>query len=320
MKKMMKLLAALLLAMGIAMVSCTAEEATTVRVGGLKGPTGMALAHMMTENDGSYAFTLAGAPEELTGQIIQGNVDMAAVPINLGAVLYNKTQGGVQGLSLITRGMLYVLEKGDSVQSVADLQGKTIVSAGQGATPEYVMQYILEKNGVEATLDFKSEHAEVTTLAVNGMADIVLVPEPHVTTLLMKDASYRIALDITEEFAKAASENGYPEAQLSMSVVIVRTEFAKEHPELVEKFMADLQASITFANENVEAAAQEIVDQGIIASAAVAQKALPSCKLVFVSGADMKAQAAPLYEILFAANPASVGGALPGADFFYAAE
>lgn len=320
MKKMMKLLAALLLAMGIAMVSCMAEETAVVRVGGLKGPTGMALAHMMTENDGSYAFTLAGAPEELTGQIIQGNVDMAAVPINLGAVLYNKTQGGVQGLSLITRGMLYVLEKGDSVQSVADLQGKTIVSAGQGATPEYVMQYILEKNGVEATLDFKSEHAEVTTLAVNGMADIVLVPEPHVTTLLMKDASYRVALDITEEFAKAASENSYPEAQLSMSVVIVRTEFAKEHPELVEKFMADLQASIAFANENVEAAAQEIVDQGIIASAAVAQKALPSCKLVFVSGADMKAQAAPLYEILFAANPASVGGTLPGADFFYAAE
>lgn len=320
MKKMMKLLAALLLAMGIAMVACTAEETPVVRVGGLKGPTGMALAHMMTENDGSYAFTLAGAPEELTGQIIQGNVDMAAVPINLGAVLYNKTQGGVQGLSLITRGMLYVLEKGDSVQAVADLQGKTIVSAGQGATPEYVMQYILEKNGVEATLDFKSEHAEVTTLAVNGMADIVLVPEPHVTTLLMKDASYRVALDITEEFARTAAENGYPEAQLSMSVVIVRTEFAKEHPELVEKFMADLEASIAFANENVEVAAQEIVDQGIIAAAAVAQKALPSCRLVFVSGADMKAQAAPLYEILFAANPASVGGTLPGADFFYAAE
>ncbi len=320
MKKMMKLLAALLLAMGIAMVACTAEETPVVRVGGLKGPTGMALAHMMTENDGSYAFTLAGAPEELTGQIIQGNVDMAAVPINLGAVLYNKTQGGVQGLSLITRGMLYVLEKGDSVQAVADLQGKTIVSAGQGATPEYVMQYILEKNGVEATLDFKSEHAEVTTLAVNGMADIVLVPEPHVTTLLMKDASYRVALDITDEFARTADENGNPEAQLSMSVVIVRTEFAKEHPELVEKFMADLEASIAFANENVEVAAQEIVDQGIIAAAAVAQKALPSCRLVFVSGADMKAQAAPLYEILFAANPASVGGTLPGADFFYAAE
>lgn len=316
MKKMMKLLAALLLAMGIAMVSCSAEE-TAMRVGGLKGPTGMALAHMMTENTGAYSFTLAGAPDELTGQIIQGSVDAAAVPVNLGAVLYNKTQGGVQALSLITRGMLYVLEKGDSIQSVADLQGKTIVTAGQGATPEYVMNYILQSNGVEATLDFKSEHAEVTTLAVNGMADVVLVPEPHATTLMMKDASYRVALDITQEFAKAASENGYPQAQLSMSVVIVNAAFAQAHPEQVAQFMDDLEASIAFANENVAEAAKEIVAQGIIASEAVALKALPSCSLVFVAGEDMRAQATPLYEILFAANPASVGGKLPDANYFY---
>ena len=317
MKKMMRLLAALLLAMGIAMVSCSAEDTAAMRVGGLKGPTGMALAHMMTENTGAYEFTLAGAPDELTGQIIQGNVDVAAVPVNLGAVLYNKTQGGVQALSLITRGMLYVLEKGDSIQSVADLQGKTIVTAGQGATPEYVMNYILQSNGVEATLDFKSEHAEVTTLALNGMADVVLVPEPHATTLRMKDDNYRVALDITEEFARAASANGYPQAQLSMSVVIVRTAFAQEHPQQVAQFMADLEASIAFANENVDAAAQEIADQGIIASAAVAKQALPSCRLVFVAGAEMQAQAAPLYEILFAANPASVGGTLPDAGYFY---
>ena len=244
-------------------------------------------------------------------------MDVAAVPVNLGAVLYNKTQGGVQALSLITRGMLYVLEKGDSIQSVADLQGKTIVTAGQGATPEYVMNYILQSNGVEATLDFKSEHAEVTTLALNGMADVVLVPEPHATTLRMKDDSYRVALDITEEFARAASANGYPQAQLSMSVVIVRTAFAQEHPQQVAQFMADLEASIAFANENVDAAAQEIADQGIIASAAVAKQALPSCRLVFVAGAEMQAQAAPLYEILFAANPASVGGTLPDAGYFY---
>ena len=317
MKKMMRLLAALLLAMGIAMVSCSAEDTAAMRVGGLKGPTGMALAHMMTENNGAYEFTLAGAPDELTGQIIQGNVDVAAVPVNLGAVLYNKTQGGVQALSLITRGMLYVLEKGDSIQSVADLQGKTIVTAGQGATPEYVMNYILQSNGVEATLDFKSEHAEVTTLALNGMADVVLVPEPHATTLRMKGDSYRVALDITEEFARTASANGYPQAQLSMSVVIVRTAFAQEHPQQVAQFMADLEASIAFANENVDAAAQEIADQGIIASAAVAKQALPSCRLVFVAGAEMQAQAAPLYEILFAANPASVGGTLPDAGYFY---
>lgn len=314
MKKLIRLIAILALAAALPMLSMA--EDTPVRVAALKGPTGMALAHMMTENTGDYAFTLAGAPDELTGQIIAGNVDIAAVPINLGAVLYNKTQGGVKGLALITRGMLYVLEKGDTVHSVQDLNGKTIVTAGQGATPEYVMNYILEANNTQATLDFKSEHAEVTTLALSGMADIVLVPEPHATTLRMKDESYRVALDVTEEFAKAAQQNGYPDAQLSMSVVIVNSAFLAEQPEKVAAFMRALEASIAFANDNTAQAAQEIAAQGVIPSAAVAEKALPSCRLVFVTGEDMAAQAAPLYEILASAKPASVGGKAPDEAFY----
>lgn len=314
MKKLIRLIAILALAAALPMLSMA--EDTPVRVAALKGPTGMALAHMMTENTGDYAFTLAGAPDELTGQIIAGNVDIAAVPINLGAVLYNKTQGGVKGLALVTRGMLYVLEKGDTVHSVQDLNGKTIVTAGQGATPEYVMHYILEANNTQATLDFKSEHAEVTTLALSGMANIVLVPEPHATTLRMKDESYRVALDVTEEFAKAAQQNGYPDAQLSMSVVIVNSAFLAKQPEKVAAFMRALEASIAFANDNTAQAAQEIAAQGVIPSAAVAEKALPSCRLVFVTGEDMATQAAPLYEILVSAKPASVGGKAPD-DAFY---
>jgi NitT/TauT family transport system substrate-binding protein len=313
---MTKILLVAMMVLSLMIPASLAENTPVVRVGGLNGPTGMALAHIMTENDGTYEFTMAGAPTELTAQIIAGNVDIAAVPINLGSVLYNKTQGGVKGLSLITRGMLYVLEKGESIKSVSDLEGKNIVAAGQGSTPEYVTNYILDANNVKANVEFKSEHAEVTTLALNGMADIVLVPEPHVTNLMMKDPSFRVALDITEEFAAAAKKNGYDNAQLSMSVVIVRTEFYEAHPELVAEFLNDLSASITFANENVEKAAQEIAQHGILPNAKVAEKALPSCALVYIAGEDMQAQAAPLYEILHSANPASVGGKVPGEDFY----
>ena len=318
MKNITKILAVLLLLAALPFICFaeTDEPAPIVRVAGLKGPTGMAMAHMMTENEGAYEFTLAAAPTEVNGLVISGQVDIAAVPINVGAVLYNKTEGGVKALSLITRGMLYVLEKGDTVHAVSDLAGKTIVTAGQGATPEYVTRYILDTAQVDAELDFKSEHAEVTTLAASGLADLVLLPEPQVTTLLMKDSDFRVALDVTEEFAAAARQNGEENAQLSMSVVIVRAEFLKEHPDLVEKFMADLETSIAFANENVAEAAQEIAALEIIPSAAVAEKALPSCTLVFVSGEDMQAQAAPLYEILFSANPASVGGAAPDAAYY----
>ena len=317
MKKIIRIIAVLALILSLTAVCCSAENAAPVRVAALKGPTGMAVSHMMKENDGAYEFLIEAAPEQVNALIVSGQADIAAVPINAGAVLYNKTEGGVQALSLITRGMLYVLEKGESIQSVADLAGKTIVTAGQGATPEYVMNYILAANGVDAGLDFKAEHAEVVAQALAGSADIVLLPEPMVTNLLMKDASYRKALDVTELFADAAKKNGQENAQLSMSVVIVRKAFAEQNPEAVRRFMEDLNASIAFANENVKEAAQDIAELGIIPAAAVAEKALPSCTLVFVAGEEMQRQAAPLYEILFAANPKSVGGQVPDDGYYF---
>ena len=321
MKNFFKILAVLVLAVSIPFV-CMAENAAEtsvpVRVAGLKGPTGMALAHMITVDEGkNYELNLVAAPAEVNALVISGQVDIAAVPINAGSVLFNKTEGGVRALSLITRGMLYVLENGDSIHSVADLEGKTILNAGQGATPEYVMNYILDTNGVKANMEYEAEHAAVASKAIEGLADVVMLPEPLVTQVLMKSPSFRKALDITEEFAAAAQKNGFADAQLSMSVVIARTEFVEAHPEQVAQFMKDLEASIAFANENVADAAKEIAALEIIPAAPVAEKALPSCRLVFVSGADMQAQAAPLYDILFAANPASVGGKVPAEEYYF---
>ena len=318
MKNMFKIIAVLLLIVSLPFV-CAAEntaDKAVVRVAALQGPTGMSVAHMMTENDGSYELTLVAAPAEVNALVISGQVDIASVPINVGAVLYNKTEGGVTALALTTRGMLYVLEKGDTIHSVQDLEGKTILYAGQGATPEYVTEYILSTFGVNAALETEAEHAAVASKAIEGLADIVLLPEPMVTNVLLKAPDFRVALDVTEAFAEAAEQNGTADAQLSMSVVIARKEFAQAHPDLVAAFMEDLEASIAFANENVAQAAQEIAALGIIPAAKVAEKALPSCRLVFVSGEDMQAQAAPLYEILFSANPASVGGKVPDEAYY----
>ncbi len=314
MRKSFRLILALILVLSLSVPAL----ADTVRVAALKGPTGMGVAHMIATNDGTYEFQLAGAPDELTGAAINGSVDIAAVPTNLAAVLYNKTQGGVKLLALNTLGVLYVLEKGDTVHSVADLAGKTVVASGQGSTPEYVMNYILEKQGVlDVTLDWRSEHSEVTTLAASGMADIVLVPEPHVTALMTKDPSFRIALDITEEFAAAAAVDGKEGTVLSMGCFIVRTEYLENNPDAVARFMEECAASIAYANENITAAAQEITDAGILASATVAESAIPKCHMVFISGEDMKTQIAPLFDILYAAKPASVGGIVPDDNFYY---
>ncbi len=318
MKKTFRYLSALLLALMLTVSLSAPALADTVRVAALKGPTGMGVAHMIAANDGIYEFQLAGAPDELTGAVISGSVDIAAVPTNLAAVLYNKTKGGVKLLALNTLGVLYVLEKGDTVHSAADLAGKTVVASGQGSTPEYVLNYILEKQGVQdVTIDWRSEHSEVTTLAASGMADIVLLPEPHVTALMTKDPAFRIALDVTEEFAAAAALNGKEGTVLSMGCFIVRTDFLENHPDAVARFMEDCAQSIAYANENVAAAAQEITDAGILASAKIAESAIPKCHMVFIAGEEMKTQVSPLFDILYAANPASVGGAVPDDNFYY---
>ncbi len=299
-------------------VPALAEE--PVRIAALKGPTGMAFAHMIAEKEEGYEFILAGAPDELTGQLIAGKIDIAAVPTNLACVLYNKTKGGVKALSVITGGMLYVLERGDTVHSLQDLEGKRILSAGQGAAPQYVFSFILNENGVNADVSWSSEQSEVVSLAVSGREDLVLLPEPHATTLLTKDPSFRTALSLSELFEEAAEMAGQPGAGLYMSTVIVRTEFLESHPEQTAAFMDRLENSVSFALSEPDTAAKEIAEAGILPSEAVARKALPSCALTFLTGKEMKLRLTPMIRVLFDGNPASVGGALPGEDFFVLSE
>ncbi len=308
MKKL--LIFALALACALSVASCAAGE-DAVSVATLSGPTGMGMAHMMAQNDGTYAFNVATAPDQLAAALISGACDIAAVPTNLAATLYQKTKGGVKMLAVNTLGVLYVLERGDSVHTLADLEGKTVTLAGQGATPEYALAFALSQSGVSATLDFKTEHAEVSALAASGLADIVLLPEPHVTALLMKDAGFRVALPLTEAFAEAAEKAGMPGGELTMGCVVARTEFFENHPEAVSRFMTDCAASVAFAGEDPEKAAAEIAAVGILPSEKIALAALPKCQLVFITGEDMQSVAAPFLAILHGANPASVGGALP---------
>lgn len=319
MKKTLALSLALFLALSGSLLAC-AQEA--VNVFALKGPTAIGMVQMMEENEGAYAFTLAGAPDEIVAAIAGGNADIAAAPTNLAAALYNKTAGNVQLLALNTLGVLSILENGNSIQSVQDLAGKTLTLTGQGAVPEYALQYILKANGLEGRvhLEYKSEHSELATLAAAGAVDLVMLPEPHATSVQMNNPDFRIALDVTTLFADATALQGDNNAVLSMGCVIVRRDFATQHPDKVAAFLADYAASVDFVNASVPEAALLVEAQGILPKAAIAAKAIPNCHIVFVAGDDMKAQIAPFFAILHEANPSSIGGALPADDFYYAAQ
>ena len=300
-------------------------QQTEVRIGALKGPTGMGLAGMMGEapsgvsDSCAYTFELAGSADELTPMLIQGDLDMCMVPANLAAVLYQKTEGAVQVLAVNTLGVLDIVCADDSVQSIQDLAGKTIVSAGKGSTPEYALRYLLENNGIDpdtdVTIEWKSEHAECLAALEADPSVVAMLPQPFATSAPSKVEGARIAIDLNDVWDETAQAVG-SDAQLITGVVVARTQFVQDNPDAVAAFMDDYANSITFVNDNVDEASQIIGDQGII-DAAVAQKAIPYCNIVFVSGEEMKSSLSGYLQTLYEAAPESVGGAMPGEVFYY---
>ena len=300
-----------------------AEEPVTTRVAALKGPTAMGMVKLMSDDPQSaegplYAFTLAGAADEVTPSLIKGELDMACVPANLASVLYNKTEGEIITLAVNTLGVLYIVENGNAVNSMADLAGKTIVAAGKGSTPEYALRYLLTENGIDpdtdVTIDWKSEHAECVAALASGAATIALLPQPFVTVAQTKIDGLRVALDLTEEWD--ALDNG---SALLTGVIVARKAVVEENPAAVDAFLADYAESVAWVNENTADAAQLISQYGIVEAAAVAEKALPHCNIVCVTGSEMQAKLSGYLQVLADAEPSSVGGALPGDDFYYGA-
>ncbi len=289
-------------------------DLSSLRIGALKGPTAMGMVKLLSD-DGSY--TLAGSADELTPAFIKGDLDIICVPANLASVLYNKTEGGVACLAVNTLGVLYIVENnGESVQSMADLKGRTIAAAGKGATPEYGLRYLLEQNGLDpdkdVTIDWKSEHAECVAALAAGTADLALLPQPFVTVAESKLENLRVALDLTAEWDKL--DNG---SAMITGVAVARREVVENEPELIENFLEEYADSVAWVNANTAEAAELVAANGIIESAAVAEKALPYCNIVCLTGQEMYEKLSGYLQILADAAPESVGGALPRDDFFY---
>ena len=309
--------------------SASSEAAETlsttepVRIAGLKGPTTMGLVNLLPmmeagETAIDYDLQLYGTADEVVPLLMKGELDMAAIPANLAATLYQKTEGQIQALAVNTLGVLYVVEKGDTVQSIQDLKGRTVLSTGKGTTPEYVLRYILTQNGIDPdkdlTIEYYSEATEVTAQMAVAEDAIAVLPQPYVTSAGMQDETLRVALDLTAEWEKVS------DTQLITGLTVVRKEYAEAHPDVIEAFLAEYAQSVEAANTDVEGTAALCEAQGVVAKAAIAQKALPQCKIVCLTGEELKTNAEGYLQVLYDADPASVGGALPGADFYYGAE
>ncbi len=309
----------LLTVLALLVLPVALAESTPVRVGALKGPTAMGMVQMMENKADAYDFTLAAAPDEIVPLLVKGELDIAAVPANLGSVLYNNTQGAVKALAINTLGVLYIVERGDTVHSVADLKGRTLVTAGKGSTPEYALNYILRGNGLDPeadlTVEFKSEHAECLAAMLQDEGIVAMLPQPFATVAQAKAQDMRIALDLTKEWDALQADAEAPSAMVT-GIAVARAAFIEENPEAVARFMADYAESVKFAQDEVEGAAK-LIGQFDIFEAGPAQKALPFCNIVFIDGEAMKAKLGGYLAALMEQDPAAVGGALPGDEFYY---
>lgn len=298
----------------------TPKEKVDVAIAALKGPTALGMLKLMEDAEAgttanNYKFTVAGAADEITASIIKGDIPIAAVPCNLASVLYNKSKGGVTMLGINTLGVLYIVETGDGVHSVADLKGKTIYSTGKGTTPEYTLNWLLKSAGIDpekdVTIEYKSEATEVAAILSQTENAVAMLPQPYVTTVLNSNEKARIALDITKEW-ETLNEG----STVVTGVVVANTKFLTENPDVVNAFMEEYATSAAYTVENVEAAAA-LSEKFDIFKAAIAKKAIPYCNIVLIEGDEMKTKANAYLQVLFEQNPAAVGGAMPEDNFYY---
>ena len=297
---------------------------TTFRIAGLKGPTTMGMVKLMSDAEAGethqdYQVTMYGAADEVVPLLVKGDIDLAAIPANLAANLYNQTEGKVQVAAINTLGVLYVVTTGDDVKSVEDLEGKTVYSTGKGTTPEYVLNYILKENGIDPeknlTVEYKSEATEVAAaLQAADEGAIAVLPQPYVTAAQSQIEGLNVALNLTEEWNKVSTDS-----DLVTGVLVASTEFIEQNEAAFEEFLKDYQASIEWVNSNTADAAELVANYGIVAKAPLAQKALPACNITYVDGAEMKTKLSGYLQVLFDQNPKAVGGAMPGDDFYYGA-
>ncbi len=280
-----------------AAAATTPAERVTINVASLKGPTTMGLVKLMddaTKGVGKQddKVTMYGSPDEVVPLVVQGKVDVALLPSNLAAVLYNqtKTDAGpiLQVAAINTLGVLQIVENGATVHTWADLEGKTIYTTGKGTTPEYVLDYLLTKNGLDpatdVTVEFKSEATELASLLTSTPGTVAVLPQPYVTVVTKQSADVRSQLSLTDEWVKV----GPAGSQLITGVLVVRTAFAQEHPAALADFLADYQASTTYTNDDPADAATLIADAGIVPAAPVAQAAIPASHITYIAGDEMK--------------------------------
>lgn len=304
-------------------VSSEEYKAQDMHVACLKGPTGVGMAKLVEDAQNKktanrYTFTIATAADEISGKIINGEINIASVPTNLAAKLHQKTNGKITMLAVNTLGVLSFLSSDESVKTVADLKGKTIYSAGEGSNPEYILKYVLKQNNIDpekdVTIKFVATGEQLSAAMISGQATVAMVPEPAATTVLTKKNTVKRIFTVNDEWEKIS------DSKLMMGCVVALDSYIENNKEAVDKFLEEYKASIEFANKNLDDTAKYCETYGIVPSAAIAKAAIPTCNVTYVDKTEMKNSIKGYFEVLLSFDKTSIGGKLPADSFYYNAK
>lgn len=305
----------------VPLLAACAPDDTTIRIGVLSGPTAMGALKMWSDGDARYEFTLYASPDLLLPDIVAGKVDIAALPTNNAAAFYNSNGKDTQVIALNTLGVLYLLDATGTVASLADLEGKTVYVPNAGSNPEYILRHILDANGINATVETSVvQPTAIQQGLLAGTIQIAVLPQPAATATVV-NAKANKQMDIAS-IDLSAEWNKIEETPIAQGCLLASAEFLDEHPRAVKEFLEKYESSVAYmtAAENLDAAAELVVEKGILPKAAIAKQALPKCAITYVDGAEMKNTLDAFYRILYGYAPQSIGGALPDDNFYYGAK
>ncbi|WP_138207672.1 ABC transporter substrate-binding protein [Haloimpatiens lingqiaonensis] len=293
----------------------TKEE--KIKIGALKGPTGIGMVKCMEENKDKYEISLFNSPDEVVSKIVSGELDGAAVPSNLAAVLYNKTKGDVNLVGVNTLGVLYIVENGNTIKDIKDLKGKTVYSSGKGSAPEFIFNYILKKNGLEpdkdVKIEYKMQHSDLAASVASKEVKIALLPEPFVTSSKLKNKELNVPINLTEQWDKVVEDG----SKLVMGAIVFRKDFVSNKKDSLNNFLKDYEKSVDFVNKNNQEAGKLAEKHGVMPKAKIAELAIPRCNIVLMQGEEAKKSIEGFLKVLFQSNPKSIGGKLPDEGFYY---
>ena len=305
----------------------------TINVAALNGPSGIPMAYLFENkpqvSGADFQFQVVAGADVLLPKLLKGEIDVGILPPNVAAKVFTKNNGALMVAAVMGQGMLNLITKDETIVSLADLQGRTVNVAGQGATPEYMFRYLLKSNGItiaedgaapdanSVALDFSVPAAEIAAALLSDKIQYAVVPEPFSTVATTKDASVRRAINLQKEYAALNEAAGKEWENYPMTVLVARKSLAETSPEILRGLLASAKNAVDWTVAHPSEAGTLVQSHTLGLQAPIASKVIPNGAYVFVPATEARPQLEELFSIFLDFAPEAIGGALPSDDFYF---